>query len=93
MRSFSAAYVFGIASEYADLSSPGLAFVVTRSTDFSSALQSQYMGLANAASNGNATNHFLAIELDTVVNSEFRDLSDNHVRDGQRERPRVPGRR
>jgi hypothetical protein len=85
MRSFSAAYVFGIASEYADLSSPGLAFVVTRSTDFSSALQSQYMGLANAASNGNAN--------DTVVNSEFRDLSDNHVRDGQRERPRVPGRR
>ncbi|RCV07500.1 hypothetical protein SEVIR_1G253900v4 [Setaria viridis] len=79
MRSFSAAYVFGIASEYADLSSPGLAFVVARSTDFSTALQSQYMGLANAANNGNATNHFLAVELDTIVNAEFGDMSDNHV--------------
>ncbi|CAL4886461.1 unnamed protein product [Urochloa decumbens] len=79
-HSFSAAYVFGIASEYADLSSPGPAFVVARSTGlFSTALQSQYMGLANAANTGNATNHFLAIELDTVVNAEFGDMSDNHV--------------
>ncbi|PAN07297.1 hypothetical protein PAHAL_1G324600 [Panicum hallii] len=78
-RSFSAAYVFGIASEYADLSSPGLAFVVAKSKDFSAALQSQYMGLANAANNGNATNHFLAVELDTIVNAEFGDMSDNHV--------------
>ncbi|CAL5020650.1 unnamed protein product [Urochloa decumbens] len=79
-HSFSAAYVFGIASEYADLSSPGLAFVVAQSTGvFSTALQSQYMGLANAANNGNATNHFLAVELDTVVNAEFGDMSDNHV--------------
>ncbi|XP_066318987.1 L-type lectin-domain containing receptor kinase SIT1-like [Miscanthus floridulus] len=80
VRSFSAAYVFGIVSEYADLSSPGLAFVVAKSTDFSTAaLQSQYMGLANAADNGNATNHFLAVELDTIVNAEFGDMSNNHV--------------
>ena len=78
-RSFSAAFVFGIASEYADLSSPGLAFVVAKSKDFSAALQSQYMGLANAANNGNATNHFLAVELDTIVNAEFGDMSNNHV--------------
>ncbi|TVU02997.1 hypothetical protein EJB05_51461, partial [Eragrostis curvula] len=79
VRSFSAAYVFGIVSEYADLSSPGLAFVVAKSTDFSTALQSQYMGLANAGNNGNASNHFLAVELDTVVNAEFGDMSNNHV--------------
>ncbi|KAL6911730.1 hypothetical protein ACP4OV_000535 [Aristida adscensionis] len=79
VRSFSTAYVFGIVSEYADLSSPGLAFVVARSRDFSTALQSQYMGLANAANNGNASNHFLAVELDTIVNAEFRDMSNNHA--------------
>ncbi|OEL17483.1 L-type lectin-domain containing receptor kinase IV.2 [Dichanthelium oligosanthes] len=80
VRSFSAAYVFGIVSEYADLSSPGLAFVVARSKDFfSTALQSQYMGLANSVNNGNSTNHFLAVELDTIVNAEFGDMSDNHV--------------
>ncbi|XP_062219769.1 L-type lectin-domain containing receptor kinase SIT1-like [Phragmites australis] len=79
VRSFSTAYVFGIVSEYADLSSPGLAFVVAKSNDFSTALQSQYMGLANAANNGNATNHFVAVELDTIVNAEFGDMSDNHV--------------
>uniref|UniRef100_A0A0D9VIT4 non-specific serine/threonine protein kinase n=1 Tax=Leersia perrieri TaxID=77586 RepID=A0A0D9VIT4_9ORYZ len=79
VRSFSTAFVFGIVSEYADLSSPGLAFVVTKSVDFSTALQSQYMGLANARNNGNASNHFLAVELDTIVNAEFGDMSDNHV--------------
>ncbi|KAM0888003.1 hypothetical protein ACQ4PT_028606 [Festuca glaucescens] len=78
-RSFSTAFVFGILSEYADLSSPGLAFVVSKSSNFSTALQSQYMGLANAASNGNASNHFLAVELDTIVNAEFGDMSGNHV--------------
>ncbi|KAL6633895.1 hypothetical protein ACP70R_026566 [Stipagrostis hirtigluma subsp. patula] len=79
VRSFSTAYVFGIVSEYADLSSPGLAFVVAKSRDFSAALQSQYMGLANAANNGNASNHFVAVELDTIVNAEFRDMSNNHA--------------
>jgi hypothetical protein len=78
-RSFSTAFVFGILSEYADLSSPGLAFVVSKSDNFSTALQSQYMGLANAANNGNASNHFLAVELDTIVNAEFGDMSGNHV--------------
>ncbi|KAF0931696.1 hypothetical protein E2562_005692 [Oryza meyeriana var. granulata] len=79
VRSLSTAFVFGIVSEYADLSSPGLAFVVAKSGDFSTALQSQYMGLANARNNGNASNHFLAVELDTIVNAEFGDMSDNHV--------------
>ncbi|CAM0945071.1 unnamed protein product [Alopecurus aequalis] len=78
-RSFSTAFVFGIISEYADFSSPGLAFVVSGSNNFSTALQSQYMGLANAANNGNTSNHFLAVELDTIVNAEFGDMSDNHV--------------
>lgn len=78
-RSFSTAFVFGILSEYDDLSSPGLAFVVSKSKNFSTALQSQYMGLANAANNGNSSNHFLAVELDTIVNAEFGDMSGNHV--------------
>uniref|UniRef100_A0A0E0K2W0 non-specific serine/threonine protein kinase n=1 Tax=Oryza punctata TaxID=4537 RepID=A0A0E0K2W0_ORYPU len=37
------------------------------------------MGLANARNNGNASNHFLGVELDTIVNAEFGDMSDNHV--------------
>ena len=43
------------------------------------ALPNQYLGLFNETNNGNATNHVVAVELDTVQNQEFKDINDNHV--------------
>jgi hypothetical protein len=79
VRSFSASFAFAILSTYPALSCHGIAFTVAPSTDLSSALAAQYMGLANIDNNGNASNHFFAAELDTTQNVEFQDINNNHV--------------
>jgi len=79
MRSFSTAFVIGIIGAYVDLSSHGMAFVVAKSRNFTSALPGQFLGLVSSATNGNATNHLFAVEFDTILNSEFNDMSGNHV--------------
>jgi len=79
VRSFSASFVFGILSGYPDVSANGIAFFVAPTTDFSSAMAAQYLGILNSSNNGNATNRIFAVELDTMKNNEFRDISDNHV--------------
>ncbi|RCV34684.1 hypothetical protein SEVIR_7G188100v4 [Setaria viridis] len=79
MRSFSTAFVIGIIGAYEDLSSHGMAFVVAKSRNFTSALPGQFLGLVSSATNGNATNHLFAVEFDTILNSEFSDMSGNHV--------------
>ncbi|WOL15376.1 hypothetical protein Cni_G24157 [Canna indica] len=77
--SFSTTFVFGIVSEDPVFSSFGLAFVISRTKDFSGATGSQYLGLFNLSNNGNSTNHVFAVELDTILNPEFQDINDNHV--------------
>ncbi|KAM3365177.1 hypothetical protein ACQJBY_015122 [Aegilops geniculata] len=77
-RSFSTSFVFAIVSNYDGLSDQGLAFVVAPTTNFSTAIAGQYLGLLNAA-NGAASDHILAVELDTIMNPEFRDINSNHV--------------
>ncbi|KAM7258186.1 hypothetical protein ACFE04_013927 [Oxalis oulophora] len=57
----------------------GLAFVISRSTDFSQADPAAYLGLFNISSNDHSTNHVLAIEFDTVLSTEFDDIDKNHV--------------
>ncbi|KAK3144161.1 hypothetical protein QOZ80_4AG0309490 [Eleusine coracana subsp. coracana] len=79
MESFSTCFVIGIIGAFEDLSSHGMAFVVSKSRNFTSALPGQFMGLVGSANNGNATNHLLAVEFDTILNSEFDDMSGNHV--------------
>ncbi|PUZ48164.1 hypothetical protein GQ55_7G223400 [Panicum hallii var. hallii] len=79
LRSFSTAFVIGIIGAYVDLSSHGMAFVVAKSRNFTSALPGQFLGLVSSATNGNATNHLFAVEFDTILNSEFNDMSGNHV--------------
>ncbi|MCL7031951.1 hypothetical protein MKW94_000144 [Papaver nudicaule] len=76
--SFSASFVFAIISEYRDLSGHGIAFVVAPHRGFPGALPSQHLGLFNETTNGNITNHVVAVELDTIYNAEF-DIDDNHV--------------
>ncbi|CAN6209259.1 unnamed protein product [Urochloa humidicola] len=76
VRSFSASFAFAILTTYPGLSCHGIAFTIAPSTDFSSALAAQYMGLANIDENGNATNSFFAAEIDTMQNVEFQFLCD-----------------
>jgi serine/threonine protein kinase len=77
--SFSTTFVFAIISEYRTFSSHGLAFVIAPTRGLPGALQAHYLGLFNNSNDGNATNHVVAIELDTILNSEFGDINDNHV--------------
>ncbi|KAK3127493.1 hypothetical protein QOZ80_7AG0574170 [Eleusine coracana subsp. coracana] len=79
-RSFSTTFVFAIYGQYADLSSHGMAFfVAARREVLSTTLPSQFLGLLNSADNGNRSNHIFAVELDTIANAEFHDMSSNHI--------------
>ncbi|WVZ59117.1 hypothetical protein U9M48_009312 [Paspalum notatum var. saurae] len=78
-RSFSTTFVFAIVSDYVTVSGNGLAFFVAPSKNLSAASPSQFLGLFNNQNNGNATNHVFAVELDTILNPEFRDINSNHV--------------
>ncbi|KAL6644813.1 hypothetical protein ACP70R_016421 [Stipagrostis hirtigluma subsp. patula] len=79
IKSFSATFVFAIISEHAQLSDHGLAFVVAPSKNLSAATGAQYLGLLNISDNGKASNHILAVELDTVLSPELHDIDSNHV--------------
>ncbi|KAF0898784.1 hypothetical protein E2562_011863 [Oryza meyeriana var. granulata] len=78
-RSFSTAFVFAIAADYVTVSGNGLAFFVAPSKNLSTASPSQFLGLFNSENNGNASNRIFAVELDTILNPEFRDINSNHV--------------
>jgi hypothetical protein len=79
VKSFSVSFIFSIISAYPDKSADGMAFFVTRNKNFSGAFPAQYLGLLNDQSNGNANNNIFAVEIDTIQNSEFKDINDNHV--------------
>lgn len=79
VQSFSTTFVFAILSVYTDLSAHGMAFVVAPSRNFSGALPGQFLGLTNIQNNGNSSNHFFTVELDTIENKEFSDINANHV--------------
>jgi hypothetical protein len=79
LQSFSATFVFAIISEHAQLSDHGLAFVLAPSSNLLDATGAQYLGLLNINNNGKASNHILAVELDTVLSPEFHDIDSNHV--------------
>ncbi|CAN6288105.1 unnamed protein product [Urochloa humidicola] len=78
-RSFSTTFVFAIAAEYVTVSGNGLAFFVAPTKNLSAASPSQFLGLFNSENNGNASNRVFAVELDTILNPEFRDINSNHV--------------
>jgi len=79
VKSFSVTFIFSILSAYPDKSADGMAFFITKNNNFSSAFPAQYLGLLNDQNNGNASNNIFAVELDTIQNSEFEDINDNHV--------------
>ena len=77
--SFSTTFVFAMLSDISSLSSNGLAFLISPTTDLSTAFSNQYLGLFNVRNSGNSTSNIFAVELDTILNSEFDDINDNHV--------------
>jgi hypothetical protein len=79
VQSFSTSFVFAIQSVYTDLSAHGMAFIVAPSRNFSAALPGQFLGLTDIQNNGNSSNHFFTVELDTIENKEFSDINANHA--------------
>ncbi|KAF9601004.1 hypothetical protein IFM89_014989 [Coptis chinensis] len=77
--SFSTTFVFAIVPKYSDVSGHGISFVIAPSRSLTGALPSQYLGLFNETSNGNPSNHVVAVELDTIVSKEFGDIDNNHI--------------
>uniref|UniRef100_A0ACD5WMU0 Uncharacterized protein n=1 Tax=Avena sativa TaxID=4498 RepID=A0ACD5WMU0_AVESA len=77
VESFSVSFVFAIHPNYRP--SQGMAFFIAKSMDFSSAIDLQYYGIFNTENQGNSSNHIFAVELDTLLNSELRDIDANHV--------------
>ncbi|KAI8573934.1 hypothetical protein RHMOL_Rhmol01G0314600 [Rhododendron molle] len=77
--SFSTHFVIAIVPVVTNLSGHGMAFFISPSRDFNKSVGSQCFGLFNYSNNGLPSNHLLAIEFDTIENSEFNDINDNHV--------------
>ncbi|KAG9454598.1 hypothetical protein H6P81_007502 [Aristolochia fimbriata] len=77
--SFSTTFVFSIVHELPEVSGHGIAFVISPTNEFPGALPSQYLGLFNGTNSGDPTNRIVAVELDTILNSEFGDVDDNHL--------------
>ncbi|RCV06072.1 hypothetical protein SEVIR_1G132900v4 [Setaria viridis] len=74
IRSFSATFVFGIVPPAAPGvgAGHGLALVVSPTKDLSSGMATSYLGFLNGTK-------FFAVELDTVMSTEFHDKDNNHV--------------
>jgi hypothetical protein len=79
VQSFSVSFVFAILSIAPNLSSHGMAFLISPSKNLSSSGTRGFLGLFNKQNSGNASNHIFAVELDTIQNTEFQDISDNHI--------------
>ncbi|OEL13424.1 L-type lectin-domain containing receptor kinase IV.2, partial [Dichanthelium oligosanthes] len=79
VQSFSLSFVFGILSSFGDIRGHGFAFFIAPSNVFTEAFPIQFLGLFNSTNNGSTSNQIFAIELDTIQNTEFGDIDNNHV--------------
>jgi serine/threonine protein kinase len=77
-QSFSATFVLAITTSYPGpdaISTDGMAFLISPTTNLSDASAAQHMGFLDSA----AMNHTFAVEFDTVQNIELKDINQNHV--------------
>ncbi|KAJ4880498.1 L-type lectin-domain containing receptor kinase V.9 [Raphanus sativus] len=79
VSSFSTTFVFAISSKISTDGGPGIAFAISPTKGLPYSYTAQYLGLFNTTSNGNSSNHVVAVEFDTALSPEFGDISDNHV--------------
>ncbi|RWW16097.1 hypothetical protein GW17_00020034 [Ensete ventricosum] len=77
--SFSTTFVFAIVPVYPNMSGHGIAFALAPSKELPGSMPSQYLGLFSKSDNGQASNHVVAVELDTVKSVDFADINANHV--------------
>ncbi|KAF4369770.1 hypothetical protein F8388_011032 [Cannabis sativa] len=79
--SFSTTFIFAIKPGQSEspTNGHGMALVIAPTLGLPEASSKRFLGLFNESNNGDATNHILAIELDTKESSSFRDIDDNHV--------------
>ena len=77
--SFSTIFAFAMVPELEDPSGHGVVFTIAPSMDFPGAVASQYFGLFNPSNNGLSSNHVFAVELDTILSPEMKDVNENHV--------------
>ncbi|KAF2921334.1 hypothetical protein DAI22_07g024200 [Oryza sativa Japonica Group] len=79
VHSFSVSFVFAILSIYPNLSSHGMAFFVSPTNNLSAAAPRSYLGLFSNKTDGDMANHLFAVELDTIQNTDFMDINNNHI--------------
>ncbi|XP_052174652.1 L-type lectin-domain containing receptor kinase IV.1-like [Diospyros lotus] len=77
--SFSTTFVFGIVPEFPTIGGHGIVFVVAPQRGLPGGRQSHYLGLFNEHNDGKETNRVVGVELDTIYDSDLKDLNDNHV--------------
>ncbi|XP_057868437.2 L-type lectin-domain containing receptor kinase SIT1 [Cryptomeria japonica] len=77
--SFSTTFVFSIAAPSEGMHGNGLAFIMAPNKSIVGATDSQYLGLSTPTTNGLESNHYLAVEFDTVYDPDLGDIDDNHV--------------
>ncbi|XP_062095557.1 L-type lectin-domain containing receptor kinase IV.1-like [Humulus lupulus] len=79
VSSFSTSFVFAIRPEFADVSGHGIVFVIAPTRGLPGSFPTGHLGLFNESNNGNATNRVVGVELDTVLNTEYKDRDVDHV--------------
>ncbi|XP_028799890.1 L-type lectin-domain containing receptor kinase V.9-like [Neltuma alba] len=77
--SFSTTFIFAVVATDPKFHGHGLAFAISPKRGIPGAQPNQYLGLFNASSNGESSNHIVAIELDTDQDFQFGDIDDNHL--------------
>ncbi|XP_062095545.1 L-type lectin-domain containing receptor kinase IV.1-like [Humulus lupulus] len=78
--SFSTTFVFAIKpGQSSTMNGHGMALAIAPTLSLPGASPNRFLGLFNESNNGNATNHVVAVELDTNRSKSFQDIDDNHV--------------
>ncbi|KAB1225899.1 L-type lectin-domain containing receptor kinase IV.2 [Morella rubra] len=77
--SFSTTFVFAMVPQEPHNGGHGIAFAITPSMDFTHAEAAQYLGLFNNSNDGLDGHRIFAIELDSVLSLDVKDIDDNHV--------------
>ncbi|XP_062154193.1 L-type lectin-domain containing receptor kinase S.4-like [Alnus glutinosa] len=79
VMSFSTSFAFVIIPQPGKQGGDGLAFAISPVQGIPGGYPGSYIGLFNASNNGNFSNHILAVEFDTYMNTEYGETGYNHV--------------
>ncbi|XP_037492722.1 putative L-type lectin-domain containing receptor kinase I.1 [Jatropha curcas] len=77
--SFSTNFVFAILPQLANLGGHGFTFTISPSIELTGGEPIQYFGLFNSTTIGLSSNHIFAVEFDTILTPDFRDIDNNHI--------------